>query len=976
MPRTRHHIGTPGQSSRPFTDREEFLAAFEGARRGIARDQHGVLVYYGVGGIGKTSLLHELRRWLRDGAPDVAQARLDLRDGEARIPASALVRLRGALRDGWGVPFPTFDIAFATYWKLANPHLPLARSELRFMEEGELAGEIIGVLEDVPVVGLVAKIPSVLHRVGHSAREWWTRLGQAQLGHIAGLDDPNAVEEWLPGFWGADLRAWLAGEPDRRAVLFLDTFEALWEGRGRGERGTAPDEWIRDWTGHLAGVLVVVAGREKLRWVEEDASWQGLIDHRLVGGLAPEDAERFLRAAGVAEPEVRAAIAQESRGVPFYLDLAVDTHERIRAVEGRAPRPDEFDENLGALLGRFLHYLGPEQQAALFTLSVPETFDLERFEDLMRAFSTGYPATSVGLEALRRFSFVEEPEPGRYALHGLMREALAAKHDPGERTRVHAHLFERANEALQELDPRAITDVQRRSLREAAAHGQAALEGEEFLRWYGQAEEPFHRAAEWRLLLPLREAVLAHAERTLGLDHPGALAMANNLAYLLEIRGRLLEAEPLTRLALEGSKRVLGPEHPDTLTSVNNLACLLQALGRLEDAEPLFRRALEARERVLGPDHPATLSSMNNLALLLRTRGRPKEAEPLYLRALEARERVLGPNHADTLKSVNNLASLLQARGRPDVAEPLLRRALEGLERILGPEHPDTLSLVNNLAFLLQARSRLEEAETLYLWALEARERVLGPEHPDTLFSVNNLAFLLQARGRLEEAEPLYVRTLDGVERVLGSEHPDTLISVNNLAYLLYACGRLDEAEPLIGRALKGFERVLGPEHPATLHSVNTFAALLDARGQFESAELLYRRVFEARERVLGPEHPDTLTSANNLACRLQARGRLEEAEPLYLRALEARERVLGPNHADTLSSLNDLAALLRARGRLVEAEQLAARALEGRERVLGPEHPHSKGARDNLASLRREIAAGGAAGQPPRNETEERTDA
>ncbi|HEU0076752.1 MAG TPA: hypothetical protein VFQ76_03825, partial [Longimicrobiaceae bacterium] len=210
MPRTRHHVGGPEPASRPFTDREEFLAAFDEARRGLAPDRHSVLVYYGVGGIGKTSLLHELRRRLRDRGPVAAHARLDFRDGEARLPASALVRLRAALHDGYGVSFPTFDIAFATYWKLSNPHLPLAKSELSFLKEGELAGEIVGVLEDVPVVGLVAKIPGVLHRVSGSAREWWTRRGQAELRSIAALDDPNAVEEWLPTFGGAARKAWLA----------------------------------------------------------------------------------------------------------------------------------------------------------------------------------------------------------------------------------------------------------------------------------------------------------------------------------------------------------------------------------------------------------------------------------------------------------------------------------------------------------------------------------------------------------------------------------------------------------------------------------------------------------------------------------------------------------------------------------------------------------------------------------------------
>jgi len=539
LPRTRRSLGVgPDPALRQFTDRADVLAAFEAALAGTASERHYVLSYYGVGGIGKTSLLREIRRRLREEHPSVAHAQLDLRDGTSRLPATALMRLRTLLRDGHGVPFPTFDIAFAVHWRLANPHLPLRKSELPFLAEGEVAGDIVSALADVPVLGFVAKIPRILHKAGRAAREWWTRRGQVELRSIAALDDPLAVEEWLPAFWGADLRAWLEEDHSRRAVVFLDTFEALWEGRSEGRRGSPPDEWVRDWAGHLAGALVVVAGREKLRWTEQDGTWEGCVEQHLVGVLAPEDSERFLRAAGVAEGEVLVAIVERSGGLPYYLDLAVDTYEMISASEGRAPRLDEFDQNLSALLDRFLHYLAVPERAALFILSVPETFDVDRYEGLMRAFATGHPATAVGLEALRRYSFMEEPEPGRYALHALVREALAAKHDPEERARVHAHLFEDAKRVLATADPRAISDRHRRALHDGSVHGQAVLEPADFLDWYWGAEEPFERAADWRYLVPLREAAMALAERALGPEHPATLTSVSNLAGVLQARGR------------------------------------------------------------------------------------------------------------------------------------------------------------------------------------------------------------------------------------------------------------------------------------------------------------------------------------------------------------------------------------------------------------------------------------------------------
>jgi len=54
------------RAGRSFVDREDLVAEFQ--RELTARDPklHRVLVYFGVGGIGKTSLRRELMRLLRE----------------------------------------------------------------------------------------------------------------------------------------------------------------------------------------------------------------------------------------------------------------------------------------------------------------------------------------------------------------------------------------------------------------------------------------------------------------------------------------------------------------------------------------------------------------------------------------------------------------------------------------------------------------------------------------------------------------------------------------------------------------------------------------------------------------------------------------------------------------------------------------------------------------------------------------------
>jgi len=89
----------------------------------------------------------------------------------------------------------------------------------------------------------------------------------------------------------------------------------------------------------------------------------------------------------------------------------------------------------------------------------------------------------------------------------------------------------------------------------------------------------------------------------------------------------------MNRRALEGREKALGKEHSDTLTSVNNLALVLQYRGKYEAAEEMNWRALEGYEKGLGKEHPDTLTSVDCLAYLLHQQKRYKDALQLYQKA-------------------------------------------------------------------------------------------------------------------------------------------------------------------------------------------------------------------------------------------------------------------------------------------------------------------------------------------------------
>src|SRR5215212_6308729 len=93
---------------RQFTDRRQFIEAFEEAISELPLKEYRVLVYYGVGGIGKTSLRKELARLLDEQHPQTVWAVLDFRTPTHRDVETALFWLRQELNRKHEVQLPLF----------------------------------------------------------------------------------------------------------------------------------------------------------------------------------------------------------------------------------------------------------------------------------------------------------------------------------------------------------------------------------------------------------------------------------------------------------------------------------------------------------------------------------------------------------------------------------------------------------------------------------------------------------------------------------------------------------------------------------------------------------------------------------------------------------------------------------------------------------------------------------------------------
>ena len=140
-----------------------------------------------------------------------------------------------------------------------------------FLQEGSLIADIITTFNDIPLLGIPTKVAMLMSK-GHKIYKDWTT--QKTIDDIVDMSSKESKEllEYLPVYFAEDLKSYLSIKK-RKAILFLDTYEALHSSNNNEKAFFQIDEWIRDiLIPSLPGVMFVILGREKLRWQEFNIS--------------------------------------------------------------------------------------------------------------------------------------------------------------------------------------------------------------------------------------------------------------------------------------------------------------------------------------------------------------------------------------------------------------------------------------------------------------------------------------------------------------------------------------------------------------------------------------------------------------------------------------------------------------------------------------------------------------------------------
>ncbi|WP_405981583.1 hypothetical protein [Streptomyces sp. NBC_00158] len=507
---------------RQFFNREGLLATYDEELAAIAGGPR-VLNLVGVGGIGKSRLLQQLRA----RTPDTCRtARLDLQLPTLRQQEDALAVLRTEY-GAQGVKFDRFDIAYAVLWQRVHPQLQMDRRNTPFAEESEVLSKILDDAMGLPVFGTAAGLVRLTKR-SISNRQRRQRIEADQtLQELDGLTNAE-LGHAVTYLFAEELRESARDSP---YVLFVDAYEAMVPTPLPGGRSFASDAWVRDLLGQLHGGLTVLASREPLPWAAYDPEWASVIRKAPLGGLPMDARLDLLAQAGIVEIPRQRSIAEASEGVPFYLHLAVDTH-----VQNGGPVEDAGTSE--EIVQRFLQHVAPDEVRILELLSIARTFDLDVFRAVGRTFDL--PTNLLTWESLTAYSFAYPLSQGWYRLHQLMIAALQRHLSEAVSRQVHAVLRQHWEALADRMGTGAEEAGVARSspLREAVYHGVHAgnLEPEEVLGHADRALGMSGRQAVDGMVKDLRDHLARSAVTGRG---PSGSEGIRNAADCLEAEARL-----------------------------------------------------------------------------------------------------------------------------------------------------------------------------------------------------------------------------------------------------------------------------------------------------------------------------------------------------------------------------------------------------------------------------------------------------
>lgn len=730
-------------AQKEFTDREQPQASFQNALKNVQNKECSILNFYGVGGIGKSSLQKHLINHHLKNQESTIYTWVDFDLPFYRNSHSGLKEICKNFKSNFeDIKFVTFDIAYTVYRSKKDPDMTIKDRKLPFLDEGSMVAGVFENMVDYTGgwVSLALNVTNYMYeKYGKSV---FSQDIKDDLKSLNSMEHYEIIDE-LYKFFAYDLSKYIKDKHIDNCVFFFDTYEALWEDKRTKENEYDKDEWIRELILSMYELdlkpLYVISGREKLIWDKHERDWETDIEQHILGGLSDIDSKSFLKSCDIEKEDIQEAIIEMSKDdtggcLPFYLDLCVDIYSNLTN-----PTIEDFklDNKHDKIYDKFFKMFSEGERVVKYNkdelillqlLSNARFFDIELFRAIIEKFKLNYSGHS--LQEITKYSFVFKNDDKTYSLHNLIQDALKKellKNDKALSDEIKEFLFEYYNAFLQDIDIKKISKNQKLFFCEAYFYKRIISTKDDFYNWFEKLYFTLFEAGEY---IFLEKYVISNIS-FLNIKSNFLSDEYNRLGVIYHNLDRYELAVNFYKRALALRNNEYKENDIKIAQSYNNIALLYHNNKNYIEALSYYKKAIIAKE-YNNKNYLSLAKTYSNYARLMRDMNQYHNSINYYMKSISlyTTNNDINKNYAADL---SRLGTVYQNSNNCKLALYYLKKGLNIIVELAGEEHPYTATCFKNLGLFYNKYRKYKKANNCFIKSYEIRKTKLGENHRKTL---------------------------------------------------------------------------------------------------------------------------------------------------------------------------------------------------------------------------------------------------
>lgn len=399
-------------------------------------NEYNILMYYGIGGVGKTRLLNQLIPIFKKIHNTNFCFHADLEDVNNRTVGELLLQFVDNQK-GIHIEFDAFNLAYASYFSKKYAGKKYGRNGERLAKKYETIFNIIGIFDNGCIGTAVDIFEKCISYARHRKLDNYIIEDIEQFSNFS----ISEIENRLPAYFLYDIKRAKESNPDAGVLFTIDSFEALNINQSESIHRWRNESWIQDIIAYfhrdtISNCAFVITGRERLSWGKD---WDPYIKCHNLKDFNSFWTKKYLNECQVTDENIISQILITSKGHPFYLYLSAKIYNSY-IKKGKTPKISDFSGTYMDIISRFIYNLSDNEVTILKYMAIPYFFTNDIFKYVMMKY--GMPCDPLMFKHIVSYSFIQEKEHDRFYIHSLMREGLLSEIDENMKIELNTLIYE------------------------------------------------------------------------------------------------------------------------------------------------------------------------------------------------------------------------------------------------------------------------------------------------------------------------------------------------------------------------------------------------------------------------------------------------------------------------------------------------------------------------------------------------------